>query len=535
MIPSVIAYAGLAGLPPVHGLYAALAGMLGYAIFASSRQVIAGPDATIALMVGIAVGTWTKDNAELVPVLAAMVALLAGGLMFVASRLKVGMVADFLSKPVLVGYMTGAALILISTQLAKLFGFRLAAQNFFPLLADLAGHLHETHWPTFLVGAAFILLLEILRRFAPKIPGALVIFVLSLIASVIFHFADRGLVMVGDIPRGLPSLRIPVVTVQILQELFPAAIGVALLTFPDGILLARAFAAKNRYELRPNQELLAFSVSNLAAGLFQGFSVGASQSRTTVNDAAGGKTQMVSLVAAGALVLFLLFLTPVLRPLPMVALAAILTFSGIHLVEVEAYRSLFRISRLAFFVAMLVTVGVLVVGVIPGILIGVMLSLVVLLGRLARPTDALLHEVSATGGFHDVGEIPESQTVPGLIAYRFYAPLFFANADHFVERIRDLIAASDTPVRWVLVDLQAVTDIDVTGVEAVARLGEEFRGRGISLKFARANRPLRDHLIRMGFGEHLREHNLFPSVHAAVSVFRQEEAELKRKTEKLPT
>ena len=527
MIPSVIAYAELAGLPSVNGLYAALAGMIGYAFFASSRQVIAGPDAAVSLLVGIAIGNWVQGDPAQAPALAAMVALLSGALMLVASRLNVGMVADFLSKPVLIGYLTGAALILISTQLGKLFDIKPASHEFFPLLAELAGRLREAHLLTLDLGLGFILLMELLRRLVPKLPGALVIFITALVLSAAFHLSEHGVAVIGDVPRGLPGLRLPLLSPEIIRELLPAAIGISLLTFPEGILLARAFAAKNRYEVRPNQELLALSVSNLAAGLFQGFSVGASQSRTTVNDAAGGRTQMTSLVAVGVLVLFLFFLTPVLRLLPVVALAAILIFSGIHLVEVAAFRSLLQISRPGFFLAVLVATGVLVVGVIPGILIGVMLSLIVLLGRLARPIDAVLREVPRTGKFHDTGDTPEAQTVPGLIAYRFYAPLFFANADYFVERIRGLIAASPAPVRWVLVDLQAVTDIDVTAAEALSRLHEELAQRGIALKFARANRPLRERLTRIGLGKHFGENDLFPSVHAGAAAFRREETKTK--------
>lgn len=524
MIPSVIAYAELAGLAPVHGLYAALAGILGYALFASSRQVIAGPDAAVALLVGTGISVMAADDPARAPVLAAMVALLGGALMLLASQLRVGVIADFLSKPVLVGYLTGAALILVSTQLGKLFGFKVTGHNFFALLAGLIARVGETHGLTLVLGLGLILVLEGLRRFAPKIPGALVVFVLALVVSVVFNLPAHGVAVVGPVPHRLPGLRVPELSLDTIRQLLPAAIGISLLTFPEGILLARAFAAKNRYEVRPNQELLALSVANLAAGLFQGFSVGASQSRTTVNDAAGGKTQMASLVAAGALILFLLFLTPLLKPLPEVALASILIFSGIHLVEVAAYRSLLQISRSGFLIAVLVTAGVLVVGVIPGMLIGVMISLIAVLGKMARPADAVLHEVPGTGKFHDVGEVPEAQTVPGLIAYRFYAPLFFANADHFVERIRGLIASNATPVRWVLVDMQAVTDIDVTAAAAVSRLREELEARGIALKIARANRPLREKLARIGLGEQLDKCHLFPSVHAGVAAFRREVA-----------
>ena len=522
MIPSVIAYAELAGLPPINGLYASLAALLGYAIFASSRQVIAGPDAAITLLVGIGITPMLEAHPEDATVLAAMVALLCGGLMLLASRLNVGMVADFLSKPVLVGYLTGAALILISTQFGKLFGIKLAGHNFFSLIAELIRRIHETNWLTFAIGVSLILLLELLRRTAPKIPGALVVFVLALVVSAVFQLQKYGVVVIGDVPRGLPAPHLPLVSLDVIGELLPTAIGIALLTFPEGVLLARAFATKNGYSIRPNQELLALSVANLASGLFQGFSVGASQSRTTVNDAAGGKTQMSSFVAAGALILFLLFLTSLLRQLPVVALAAILIFSGIHLVEIEAYRSLKRIAPLAFLLALLVTAGVLVVGVIPGILIGVMISLIVLLGRLARPIDAVLREVPGTGKLHDTGDAPEARSIPGIIAYRFYAPLFFANADYFIGRVNELIAASPEPVRWFLVDLQAVTDIDVTAAEALDRLHADLKRRGVSLKFARANRPLRERLNRIGLGEHMGEKNLFPSVHAAIAAFRDQ-------------
>jgi SulP family sulfate permease len=520
MIPSVVAYADLVHLPPASGLYAALAGLLGYALFASSRQVIAGPDAAIALLVASATGPLSGRDPARAAALTAATALVAGALMLIASRLRVGVVADFLSKPVLVGYMSGAALILVSTQLGKLFGVKLGAQDFFPLLAELSRRLGETHLPTLGLGLGLIALLALLRRLAPGLPGALVVSVVALAASVLFDLQAHGVKVIGEVPRGLPRFALPAVSSADLRDLFPAAVGIALLTFPDGILLARAFAAKHRYEVDPRQELRALAVANLAAGLFQGFSVGASQSRTTVNEASGARTQMSSLLAAGALLLFLLFLTPLLRLLPAAALGAILVFAGAGLVEVREYARLYRISRRSCFVAVLVTASVLVVGVVPGILVGVMLSLVVLLAHLARPTDAVLQEVPGTGSFHDLGDAAATETVPGLVAYRFYAPLFFANADHFKERVRGLVTANRDRVRWFLVDVQAVTEIDVTAAEMLAGLAEELRSRGVALKFARANRPLRSMLAEIGLGEELREATLFPSVHAAIEAFR---------------
>ena len=520
MIPSVLAYAELAGLPPQQGLYASLAGMIGYALFASSRQVIAGPDAALTLFLAGAIGPLVAGDVTRAVSLAALVALLGGAILLLAAVFRIGVIADLLSKSVLVGFMSGAALILASTQLGKLFGIKLVARDFFPILRELFGRLGETHWLTFALGVGFIAILEGLRRISPKAPGALIVCVLAVGVSLGFDLPSRGVKVIGEVTQGLPQPGLPGVSLDDIRTLLPGALVIALLTFPDAILIARAFGAKNRYEIRPNQELVALAAANFSAGLFQGFSVGASQSRTVVNDASGGKTPMVSLVASALLIAFLLALTPALEPLPTVALAAILINAGLHLVEVHAYRTFFRISPRAGWLALVVALGVIIVGVIPGILVGVGLSLCYLLARLARPTDAVLQEVPGTGSFHDVGTDVQAHTVPGLIAYRFYAPLLFANAEHFARRIRSLVAESTQPVKWVLVDVQAVTEIDVNGAEVVQQLVEDLAAQGVALKFARANRPLRAAVERIGLREHLRQEWLFSSVHAAVEAFR---------------
>jgi SulP family sulfate permease len=519
MIPSVIAYAELVGLPPVHGLYGALAAMVGYAIFASSRQVIAGPDAAIALLAAAAIGPMAAGDPARAAALAAVLALLGGALMLLAAVLRAGVVADFFSKPVLVGYMTGAALVLISTQLGRLFGLDVEAREFFRVMAELARRLGETHRLTLALGLGAVAVLAVLHRLAPRAPGALAVFILGLLASAVYDLEGRGVQLLGAVAGGLPRPAIPAVTLEDVQDLLPAATGIALLTFPEGVLLARAFAAKNRYDVRPNQELVALAAANVAAGLFQGFSSGASQSRTTVNDATGGRTQVVSLAAAGALALFMLFLTPLLARLPSVVLGAILVFGGAHLIDLRGLRALFRLSRGAFWVAIVVTAGVLVVGVVPGILIGVMISLIILLARLARPLDAVLQRLSGTDRFHDLGEDGAFQTVPGVIAYRFYAPLFFPNAQHFMDRVRALLDEAPDPVRWFVLDAQAIWDIDVTAAEALDRLCEDLARRGIALKIARANRPLRAKLERIGLSDRIGPEAFFPSVHRAIETF----------------
>jgi len=518
MIPSVIAYAGLMGLPPQHGLYAALVPLVLYAFFGSSRQVIVGPDIAIALLTASAIGPLAGGDSARAASLAAAIALLSGLLLLLGARARIGAVADFLSKPVLVGYMTGAALILMASQLNKLFGVSLQRTDFFPRLAELAGKIPETHLPTLTLGLSLLLLLLVLRRIPFRLPLALIACLVALAVSRALHLEERGVAVVGSFPAGLPHFAFPEVDWHDIHNVLTAVIGIALLTYTEGILLARAFAAKNGYEVNANQELIALGLADLATGLFQGFSVTGSQARTTINDSAGGKTQLVSLIAAGALTLFLLFLTPVIARLPGVALAAILIYAGFSLIEFDVMKRIYRYYPRSAVVAAITTVGVLAVGVVPGILVGVTLSLLGLINLFSHPPDAVLSQVTGHG-FLDVQTAVESQTIPGLIVYRFYAPLLFSNAGHFVERVRHLISVNATPVRWFLLDAQAISDIDVTAAEALNNLNQELRQRGIALKIAHANRPLREILERIGFTQEIGQDGFFGSVHECVSAF----------------
>lgn len=522
MIPSVIAYAELMGLPPQTGLYAALAPLMVYALFGSSRQMIIGPDIAISLLIASTIGPLAGGDPMRAAAMASMLALLSGLLLLLGARANFGAVADFLSKPVLVGYMTGAALILIASQMNKLFGLSLKNNNFFPRLAELATKLSETHGLTLMFGSGLLLLLIVLRRFAPALPGVLVICVLAGIISAGFGLEHRGITVVGTFPRGLPTFTIPATSWAELQQLVPAAIGIALLTYTEGILLARAFGAKNGYEISANQELTALGLADLAAGLFQGFSITGSQARTTVNDGAGARTQLSSLTAAITLALFLIFLTPLIARLPQVALAAGLIFAGFNLIEFDVMVRIYRYYPRSAVIAALTTLSVLAAGVVPGIIFGVALSLLGLINRISRPPDAVLSAVP-NHGFHDLAS-NETQTIPGLIAYRFYAPLLFSNAGHFAERVRQLIRNCPKPVRWFLLDAQAITDIDVTAVETLHTLHQELQTRSIALKIAHANRPLRQLLERTGLAGEIGPQSFFPSVHEAVEVFLKESA-----------
>ncbi|MEI7941082.1 MAG: SulP family inorganic anion transporter, partial [Verrucomicrobiota bacterium] len=339
-------------------------------------------------------------------------------------------------------------------------------------------------------------------------------------ASLALRLEGRGVAVVGAFPGGLPGFALPAADWRDIHTVLPAAIGIALLTYTEGILLARAFAAKNGYEVNPNQELSALGLADVFTGLFQGFSVTGSQSRTTINDSAGGKTQMASLFAAATLILFLLFLTQLIARLPVVALAALLIYGGFTLVEFDVMLRIYRFYPRSALLAALTTLGVLAVGVVPGILVGVALSLLALIERVSNPPDAVLR-IAPGGGFHDLGEESQGQTIPGFIAYRFYAPLLFSNASHFVERVRGFIAASPVPVRWFLVDAQAITDIDITAAEALRALNKELHQQGIALKFAHTNRPLRKVLERIGFTSEIGRESIFHAVHEAADAFQK--------------
>jgi SulP family sulfate permease len=519
MIPSVIAYAELVHLPPVTGLYAALAAAIGYALFASSRQVIAGPDAAIGLLVGSTILPLAAADPARMAVLAAELGLLSGVLLLLAARLKLGVIADLLSRPVLVGYLNGASLILISTQLGKLFAIKTQGEEFFPLLYTLVLQLPSTHVPTLVFGILLVLLLAILGRWLPRIPGALVCAAVALLASFFLDLGRYGIALVGDVPSGIPRFEMPTVLWSDMAILAPAAVAIAFLAFSDGILLAQVFAEKNGYEVNPNRELAALGSANILAALWQGFPVSASQSRTSVVDAAGGRTQVAQLVAAAGLLFFLLFLTGLIALLPRVALGAILIVTAVGMLEVASLRGLYKVDRSEFSLAMTVTLVMLMTGVVTGIIAGMLISLVAVLVEISRPRDAVLRRRVNDGKFHDCLEDDEAEDVPGVMVYRLYGPLIFANARHVVERIRQLVEAAGPALKWLVIDAQAITDMDVTAAQRFAELHRELTAQGVEIKIADAPRPFREELAKVGLSDTLGGQQFFVSVKKAVEAF----------------
>jgi SulP family sulfate permease len=520
-IPSVIAYAELVHLPPIAGLYAALAAAIGYALFSSSRHVIAGPDAAIGLLAGSAILPLSGGDPARIVVLAAVLSLLSGVVLLLAARLKLGVIADLLSRPVLIGYLNGASLVLIATQLGKMFGIKTEGEEFFELVSTVIEKLPQTQVPTFVLGVLLVGLLVGLARWLPRIPGALAVCAVAIVATFAFDLGSYGIALVGTVPSGIPSLTIPSFRWADIAALAPAAVAIAFLAFSDGILLAQTFAEKNGYEVRPNRELVALGSANILAGVWQGFPVSASQSRTSIVDSVGGVSQVAQLILALGLLLFLFFLTGLIALLPKVALGAILIVTAIGMLEVASLAGLYKIDRVEFGIALGVTLAILIAGVVPGIILGLLLSLISVLVEISRPGDAILRRLVNDGKFHDCREGDDAESVAGLLVYRLYAPLNFANARHVMTRIRTLVDEADPPVRWLIIDAQAIHDMDVTAAQRFAELHRELAEDGVDVKIADAPRPFLEELARVGLSEEIGRRDFFVSVKKAVDAFEQ--------------
>ncbi|NMO14621.1 sulfate permease [Pyxidicoccus fallax] len=525
LIPQGLAYAQIVGVRPAAGLYAGVAGMLAYALFGPSRHLIVGPEAGAAIISASALalvgsGADPARHASL----AALLALLVGVVSLLGGLLKAGALADFLSKPILVGYINGAALIIIGSQLARLFGLERHANSFAGQVYEVGAGLSRVHVPTLLLGLGSIGVLVLLRRLLPRAPGPLILVVLTTVAGELFQLAHGGIKVVGTISAEPPAFGLPSVGFGDVRALLPAAFSLTLVNYASSVLTGRIFADKFRYRMDSNQEFLGQAAANLANAFTQGFPVTGSDSRTAVNATMGGRTQLVGVLASVVVLVFALFLTPLLRNLPMVALASIVIVAAVYLMDVPAIVGLWRVRPVEAVLAVVTMVGVVVLGILQGILIAVVLALGDLIRRAARPHDAVLGKKAGMPGYHDVERYAGAETIPGLIIYRFDAPLFFANARHLREEARALVAGSLAPVRWFLLDASAVFDLDITAAEGLEKLRREFEEEGVTLVIAEARAPLRRMLRRSGLAERLGPEHLHPTVEAAVRAFLEEQA-----------
>jgi SulP family sulfate permease len=521
LVPSAMAYGDLAGVTPVAGMYVAFGAMVMYALFGTSKQLITGPEATAAIMTATAVAPLAGGDPVRYASLAALVAILVGVLMLLARVARLGFITNLLSKPILVGYIFGTTLIVIGSQLGKMFGIKLESDQFFRQVAELISRLDETHLLTFAIGVVCVVLLFTIRRLNRALPGPLIVVVLAIVLSAVLDWQAQGVAIVGAVPPGLPKLTIPAVNLQDILDLLPAALALTILIFADGVLTGRVFAAKHGQKIDANQEFVAIGLANIGAGFLTGFPAGTSASRTTVSEQMGGKSQWVGLIAAALIIVFLLFFTPLLAPLPTVALGAIIIVASFGLLDVPAFRFLRKVRSAEFWLAMVTAVGVLTVGILQGILVAVLLSLVNILLHISQPHDALLDDVDASGGtvYRGVGDKDTALTEPGLIVYRFDAPLVFANSAFFTERLEELIANAGEGLKCVILDAEAISDFDSTAAEALETLDADLEKLGVELWVARANAPLRDLFQVTGLTKRLGKDNIYLSVRAAVTAY----------------
>jgi high affinity sulfate transporter 1 len=483
-VPVGIAYAALAGFGPEVGLYSSILPLIAYAIFGTSRQLIIGPDAATCAVIAAAVAPLAGGDAALYASLSATLALLTGLICIGASFLRLGVLADFLSRPILVGFLNGVALSIILGQADKIFGFPVHESGILPRVIEIIGKLGETNWATLAVAAGTFAIMAIVPRLVPWLPSALVGMALAGAAVPLLGLAAAGVKTLGAVPAGLPALKLPYADPALLSSLFAEAAGLALVTFTSMMLTARSFAAKNGYDVDADQDFAALGAANVASALSQGFAVSGADSRTAVSDAAQGRTQAVGLVAAAAVALVLLCFTAPLQFVPLAALGAVLVAAGLSLIDISSLRLIYRIDPTEALLSVLATLGVVAVGPVNAILFAVLLSLVRFIKLMSRPAVEILGKVQGFPGLHSLERHERGQSIPGLLLFRFNAPITFFNAPYFKRELMRAIDESGPGLRHVVIDLLPVSTIDATGLMMLTELSDALKARGIGFNAA---------------------------------------------------
>lgn len=519
LVPVGIAYAEASGVPGIYGLYATIAALLAYAVFGPSRILVLGPDSSLAAVMLAVVLPLSGGDPHRAVALAGTMAIVSGTVCILAGVARLGFVTELLSKPIRYGYMNGIALTVLISQLPRLLGFSTEGDGPLGNLRAIAAAVMDgkTHWTTFMVGAGTLAVILLLKG-RKRLPGILIAVVAATVVVGVLDLAARaGVAVLGALPQGLPAFAIPWITSA---DIVPVLIGgcvVALISFADTSVLSRVYASRTRTSVDPNQEMVALGAANLAAGLFQGFPVSSSSSRTPVAEAAGAKTQLTGVVGALAVALLLVVVPDLLKNLPTSALAAVVIASAIGLIEVADLRRIYRIQRWEFWLSIACTVGVAVLGAIEGIGLAIVIAVIEFLWDAWRPYSAVLGRVDGVKGYHDITRYPDARLIPGLVLFRWDAPLFFANAELFHDRGLDAVASSPTPVRWLVVAAEPVTSVDVTSADMLAELIETLHAAGIQLRFAEMKDPVKDKLKRFGLFARLGEAAFFPTIGATVS------------------
>ncbi|MCQ9818604.1 SulP family inorganic anion transporter [Pseudomonas aeruginosa] len=518
-IPTAIAYAKIAGFPPQVGLYACILPMLIYALIGSSRQLMVGPDAATAAMVAAAITPLAAGDPQRLVDLSMIVAIMVGLFSIVAGLARAGFIASFLSRPILVGYLNGIGLSLLVGQLGKLFGYEAATSGFVAGILALLENLLHIHWPTLILGSLSLLLMVLLPRRFPQLPGALCGVLLASLAAALLGLDRYGVELLGEVPAGLPQLSWPQTSLEELKSLLRDATGITVVSFCSAMLTARSFAARHGYSINPNHEFVALGLANIGAGVSQGFAISGADSRTAVNDMVGGKTQLVGVVAALVIAATLLLLNKPLGWVPMPALGAVLLLAGWGLIDVQALKGFWKLSRFEFSLCLLTTVGVLSVGVLPGIFVAVSIAVLRLLYYTYRPSDAVLGWMHGIDGQVELAKYPQATTLPGLVIYRFDAPLLFFNADYFKQRVLAVVDGSERP-NAVLLNAEAMTNLDISGLATLHEVQQILKAQGVHLSLARVTGQTLDLLQRSSMLGEIKPPLVFSSVRSGVSAYR---------------
>ncbi len=521
-MPSSLAMAELAGLPVVLGLYGTFLPLAVYGLLGTSRQHVIGPDSTLAALTAVTVAPLATVGGEVDPAryaaLAAALALAMGAILFLAGVVRLGFVADFFGKPVLLGYINGVALIVISSQLGKLLGISVGLDDFFQVIWEVLTHLGDANGPTVLLSACLLAAAIAVRRFLPALPPSLVVLALALVIAALVDLPDHGIAVVGEVQGGLPSFALPGVGASDFLDLLLPAAAFSLVAFADLVATVRTFAQKHGYEIDANRELTAIGGANLVGGLTGAFPVSSSNSRSAVNDSAGARSQAAVIVAAAVVGVFLLFAMPLIEPLPKAALGVIIVVAAAGLINVRSIWRLRHVRPAEVALALVAFGGVLVFGVVGGVVVAIALSIGIFLYRAARPHDAVLGRVDDVDGYHDVTRWEDAETVPGLLVYRFDATPFFVNADYFRQRVLALADATQD-VEWLVLSAESWTYLDATAIDVLTRLQVELEQRGIALCFARLKGRQREIFEETGLTAQIGPDRLFPTVRAAVAAF----------------
>jgi high affinity sulfate transporter 1 len=522
LVPVGIAYAEASGVPGIYGLYATIVPLLAYAVFGPNPILVLGPDSALAAVILATVAPLSRGDAGRAVTVAGAMALVSGTVCVVAGLARLGFITELLSKPIRYGYMNGIALTVLLSQTPKLLGFSIDSTG--PLRGILSigqGIVDGKTNPVALaIGLATLVAILVLKRF-PRVPGILVAVVGATLAVTLLDLGSGGTIKVlGAMPKGLPVFTLPLIGMNDLAPVITGGIAVALISFADTSVLSRTYAAKLRTPVDPNQEMFGLGAANLAAGFFQGFPISSSSSRTPVAEAAGSRTQLTGVVGAVAICVLLLFAPALLKNLPNAALAAVVIASAIGLFEVADLRRIYRIQRWEFWLSIVCFVGVATLGAIPGIALAIVIAVIEFLWDGWRPHSAVLGHVDGVEGYHDITRYPDATLIPGLLLFRWDAPLFFANAELFSERVQAAIAAAPGPVRCCVVAAEPVTSVDVTAADVVGELDDTLRAAGTELCFAEMKDPVKDKLKRFGLFSRLGAEGFFATIDEAVAAYR---------------